>query len=69
MEQVKLQLEQLGCPSCVKKIEAGVQKQSGVESVEVLFNSSKAKVSFDEEKTSVDQIKAVIEKLGYAVKA
>ena len=43
-----IKLDQLGCPSCVKKIELGVKQQDGVNSVKVLFNSSKVKVDFDE---------------------
>ncbi len=63
-----IKLEQLGCPSCVKKIESGVKQQTGVNGVEVLFNSSKVKVDFDETVITRQAIDAVIEKLGYTVK-
>ncbi|GEM05914.1 metal transporter [Halolactibacillus miurensis] len=63
-----IKLEQLGCPSCVKKIEVGVKQQDGVNSVDVLFNSSKVKVDFDEETITRKDIEVVIEKLGYTVK-
>jgi copper chaperone CopZ len=63
-----IKLEQLGCPSCVKKIESGVKQQDGVNSVEVLFNSSKVKVDFDEATVTRQDIETVIEKLGYTVK-
>ncbi len=43
-----LQLEQLTCPSCVKKIEAALTKQAGVSEVKILFTSSKVKVSHSE---------------------
>lgn len=63
-----IKLEQLGCPSCVKKIEVGVKQQDGVNNVDVLFNSSKVKVDFDEETITRKDIEVVIEKLGYTVK-
>ena len=58
-------LETLTCPSCSIKIEGALRKTKGVEEVEVLFNSSKAKVTFDESIISQDDIKDIIEGLGY----
>ncbi|SFO66309.1 heavy-metal-associated domain-containing protein [Halolactibacillus alkaliphilus] len=68
MMLITLKLEQLGCPSCVKKIESGIKQQAGVHAVEVLFNSSKVKVDFNEKEVSRETIASVIEKLGYTVK-
>lgn len=67
MKTVKLQLEPLTCPSCVKKIETTVNKLDGVEEAKVLFNSSKVKATYNEADVSVDEIKQTIEKLGYPV--
>ncbi|MBU5677211.1 cation transporter [Alkaliphilus sp. MSJ-5] len=61
------QLETLTCPSCTMKIEASVKKMIGVEKVEVLFNSSRVKVSFDEAVQNSDEIKNTIEKVGFDV--
>lgn len=63
-----MQLETLTCPTCMKKIEGTLGKTEGVEKAKVLFNTSKAKVEFDETKVSADQLKQKIEKLGYEVK-
>ncbi len=65
-----MQLEALSCPSCLQKIENGVKALDGVEkdSVKVMFNSSKVKLDFDEEKISIEKIENAIEKLGYDVK-
>jgi len=60
-------LETLTCPSCSIKNEGALRKTKGVEEVEVLFNSSKAKVTFDESIISQDDIKDIIEGLGYIV--
>ena len=61
------QLEPLTCPSCIKKIESTLNKVAGVESVKVLFNSSKVKTEFDESTVKADTIKETIQKLGYPV--
>lgn len=69
MTRVKFQLEPLTCPSCIKKIEGKVGKMDGVEEVKVLFNSSKVKVDYDEEQVAPEELKSIIEKLGYPVVA
>lgn len=69
MTVIKFQLEPLTCPSCIKKIEGKVGKMDGVEEVKVLFNSSKVKVNYDEEQVAPEELKSVIEKLGYPVVA
>ncbi len=43
------------------------KKTKGVKETEVLFNSSKAKVTFDESIVESEDIKLVIERLGYKV--
>lgn len=67
MEKVIFQLGTLTCPSCLQKIETAVGGQTGVENVKVLFNASKVKAVIDASKTSADQLKQVIENLGYTV--
>lgn len=70
MKKATIQLETLTCPSCVLKIENATKSLDGVdkESVKVLFNSSKVKLDFDEEKLSVEGIEKAITALGYEVK-
>ncbi len=67
MDTIKLQLEPLTCPSCIKKIESKVGKMKGVEEAKVLFNSSKVRATFDTERVSKEQIAETIEKLGYQI--
>ncbi len=67
MKKVTMQLEQLVCPTCAQKIETALKNAPGVESVAVLFNSSKAKVQYDEETTEPDALAAVVRNLGYDV--
>lgn len=69
MKTTTIQLETLTCPSCLQKIENAVKVLDGVEkdSINVLFNSSRVKLNFDEELVSIEDIQASITKLGYEV--
>jgi copper chaperone len=70
MQKATIQLETLVCPSCVQKIENATKSLNGVDkdSVKVLFNSSKAKFDFDEEKISIEDVEKAISALGFVVK-
>ena len=69
MQKATIQLETLTCPSCMQKIENGVKSLDGVDkkSLKVLFNSSKLRVEYDDEKVSIKDIENAIDKLGYEV--
>ena len=69
MKTATIQLETLTCPSCIQKIEGVMKKLEGVDqdSVNVMFNASRVKANFDDEKVSIEQIEKVITILGYGV--
>ncbi|MHD0397102.1 heavy-metal-associated domain-containing protein [Staphylococcus simulans] len=67
MKQLKLHLETLTCPTCIKKIEGALNKTEGIASAKVLFNSSKVKVKYDDTIISSEQINETIEQLGYSI--
>lgn len=69
MKKATIQLEALACPSCMQKIENAVKSLEGVnkDSVKVLFNSSKVKLDFDDEKLTISRIENAITTLGYEV--
>lgn len=69
MKSATIQLEALTCPSCMQKIEGAVKSLDGIDqdTLKVLFNSSKVKLNFDEEKISIDDIENAITKIGYEV--
>lgn len=67
MTKKTYQLETLACPTCVTKIETVLKKTAGIDQSEVLFNSSRVKVNFDETAIDSDAIKNKIEGLGYKV--
>jgi copper chaperone CopZ len=67
IKTVRFQLETLTCPSCITRIEDVLNKETGVEKAKVLFNSSKVKVEYNEDKVSAERLAEVIEKVGYPV--
>ncbi|CAM4157576.1 heavy-metal-associated domain-containing protein [Erysipelothrix inopinata] len=67
MTKKTFQMETISCPSCIMKIEGALKRLDGIEESEVLFNSSRVKVDFDETKLTSDEIKNSIEKIGYKV--
>ena len=64
----KIRLETLTCPSCVAKIEKGVSQMEGVETVDVGFNTSTVRVSYDEKKVDANVIEQRIKDLGFALR-
>ena len=69
MKTATIQLETLTCPSCIQKIEGAMKKLDGVdqESVNVMFNASRVKAKFDDEKVSIEEIEKTITRMGYTV--
>ncbi|HLW32718.1 MAG TPA: heavy metal-associated domain-containing protein [Aequorivita sp.] len=67
IKTARFQLETLTCPSCITRIEGVLNKEPGVEKAKVLFNSSKVKIDYDEEKVSSDRLAEVIEKVGFPI--
>ena len=67
MTKKTYQLSTFTCPSCSMKIEGALRKTKGVKNYEVLFNSSKVKVEFDENVVDTEDLKLIFERLGYSV--
>lgn len=67
MTTVKIETEPFTCPSCIKKIEGVVGKLPGVRDAQVMFNSNKVKVSYDDELVKAEDIAKTISGLGYPV--
>ena len=70
MKKATIQLETLTCPSCTEKVKAAVGGIEGVDkdTIEVMFNSSRVRFDFDEEKNSIDKYEEAIDRVGYEVK-
>lgn len=69
MKRATIQLETLSCPSCLQKIEGALKKVDGIDqdTVKIMFNASRVRLEFDEDKTNIKEIEDSIQKLGYDV--
>lgn len=67
MTTTTFQLEQLTCPSCIKKIEKALASKEGVSEVKVLFASSKVKVSHQDTIVEAAGVGEVITALGFHI--
>lgn len=65
MSQLTLLLEKLTCPSCMHKIIQTMDKLNGVKKTKILFNSSKARIFFNEEIITEIEIMNKIQEIGY----
>jgi len=61
------QLETLTCPSCSAKIQGMLKKIEGIVESEVLFNTSRVRISFDDSKIDSESIKSKLNKLGFEI--
>jgi Cu+-exporting ATPase len=60
-----LQILGMSCPSCSEGIQTGLTRLDGIIDAKVNFASKEAIVKFDEDKISLDKIKAAIKRGGY----
>lgn len=65
MNQTTLKLEKLTCPSCMQKIIDTVNNLAGVSKTRIIFNTSKARVHYDETTISEEAIIHKIKEIGY----
>lgn len=66
MQQTTLRVEGMSCNHCVNSIEGSLKRELNVDA-KVDLAAKSVTVSFDEQKTSLDKIKEVIEDQGYDV--
>lgn len=66
MSQITLQLEKLTCPSCMQKIRDAITALNGIEKMKILFDSSKARVIFNETVITEAEILDKIIEIGYS---
>jgi Cu+-exporting ATPase len=64
-KEVVLQILGMHCAACATGIESGLKRLDGVTDVRVSFATKEAFVKFDEDKVTLDKIKAVVKRGGY----
>src|SRR6516225_5405483 len=67
--EVILPVTGMTCASCVRRIERALGKVEGVREANVNLATEKAHVVFDPDRASVDDMRAAVEKAGYALGA
>jgi Cu2+-exporting ATPase/Cu+-exporting ATPase len=67
MKKINLPVSGMHCASCAFAIEETLRKTSGINSCQVNVATEKASVTFDESKTSLQQINAALAPLGYSL--
>ncbi len=65
MENVTLPVEGMTCASCVFRIEKALKKNEGVQSASVNLASEKANITFDSNKTTLQQLAQTVDEAGY----
>lgn len=68
MTTITFQLEKLICPFCMQKIIDNVNELTGIETIKILFEWSKARVVFEDNKILEEEILHKIEEIGYSAK-
>ena len=64
MQKAKFQIKGINCKSCASLIEEKLKNLEGVIEAKVDFNSKKAVVAYDEEKTGENNIKKAVQEAG-----
>jgi Cu+-exporting ATPase len=64
-KEVVLQILGMHCTACATGIESGLKRLDGVTDAKVSFATKEAIVKFDEDKVTLDKIKAAVKKGGY----
>ncbi|MDD3248242.1 MAG: copper ion binding protein [Methanosarcina sp.] len=65
MTQETIKVEGMSCGHCVMRVKKAIEGLEGVKKVDVSLENKQAVVEFDEGKTDVEKIKAVVKETGY----
>lgn len=60
-----IKIEGMSCGHCVMRVKKAIEGLEGVKKVDVSLENKQAVVEFDEGKTNVEKIKAVVKETGY----
>ena len=65
MKEASFYIEQMTCQACSSGIERALKRKSFCHSIDVHLISKKAHICYDESQTSLEEIFAIIRKMGY----
>ena len=64
MKEIKLKIEGMHCTGCSSRLENVLNKKEGIEA-SVDFDEKQAKIKYDEDKFTLEDIKEIIENAGF----
>lgn len=64
-QEIVLQIEGMHCSSCAMSIDGELEDTVGIVSATTSYAKSQTSIIFDPETISIDEIKAIVSKLGY----
>ena len=67
-KEITLPVTGMTCASCVRRIEKALAKVDGVQDASVNLATERAKVTYDADAVTLEQMKAAVEKVGYGVR-
>lgn len=67
MKNENIKIGGMHCASCAQNIESSLKKVNGVKNVNVNFATETAKIEYDENSTTIEELYKIIENLGYIV--
>ena len=65
MKEISLKIEGMHCTGCSGRLERVLNNFEGIKKAKVDFDKKQAVIEFDESKTGIEDIKAVIEDAGF----
>jgi copper ion binding protein len=65
-QTVHMSIEGMTCDHCVRAVTRALQETAGVHTANVSLESKSADVTFDDEKTNTDALKAAVAEEGYS---
>ncbi len=68
MERVTFEIKGMTCDHCVSTVTNALKNVDGVKNASVSLTQETAKVTYDDSKTSLDQLKQAVVAAGYEVK-
>ena len=65
MATTTLTIQGMTCGGCVKSVANALQREAGVEKVEVVLEQGKATIDYDPAQTSPQQLAEVVDDIGF----
>ncbi len=69
MSTYEIEISGMTCAGCEEHVKFEISKLMGISKLEVSYEQGNAVVSFDESKTSIEEVKTAVVRTGYKVES